>query len=277
MLHVLGIILICLLSILGFLIAVLLLALFLPVFYKLDILYHSGGYSVTIRGKWMAGVLSYKGILTKKGYRNFFMVFGNLKTKSKKKKKKNSKQNKPIVEITEETGFAPEPVHEKEAVKKENTIETPESVKTDETFEGPASEEAKKKKKKKKKKTEADPGERIRNILSYIRDTENRKSYIFAKARLFELLRHIRPKRIKGIANVGFEDPAVTGQVLGVVGVLFGFIGRGIRIEPDFEKKVLSADVHMSGRIRVLNVLIIFLRCHYNKQFRKSVEDISGL
>ncbi|SHI34842.1 DUF2953 domain-containing protein [Parasporobacterium paucivorans] len=274
MLHVLWIILICLLSILGFLFLLLLLVLFLPVFYKLDIRYNSESYSIAIRGTWMAGVLGYRGIFSKKGFENILSVFckpvkqGRKNRKQKKKQPKKGASEKTTEKLHAEPASSQEEKITSNAELHKQEAETKTREKT---------QKKKKEKKKKERKQKSGAGERIRHTIEYVRNEENRKSFLFAKARLFELLNHIKPRRVKGFAVIGFENPATTGQVLGAIGVLFGFLGKGIRIQPEFDRSILEADVYMSGRIRVFNLLIIFLRSHFNKQFRKSVDDLSGL
>ncbi len=70
------------------------------------------------------------------------------------------------------------------------------------------------------------------------------------------LLKHILPRSLKGYMEFGFEDPAVTGQVLGGIGMFYGALPGKLEIYPDFEEKKLNADIKARGRIHLVCLLI---------------------
>lgn len=70
------------------------------------------------------------------------------------------------------------------------------------------------------------------------------------------LLKHILPRSLKGYMEFGFGDPAVTGQVLGGIGMFYGALPGKLEIYPDFEEKKLNAAIKARGRIHLVCLLI---------------------
>lgn len=64
-----------------------------------------------------------------------------------------------------------------------------------------------------------------------------------------KILRHILPRKVRGSVVFGFEDPSVTGQVLGAAAIFYPIYGKNIQICPSFEEKVLTGEGKMRGRL----------------------------
>lgn len=62
------------------------------------------------------------------------------------------------------------------------------------------------------------------------------------------LLKHMAPRSLRGRLHFGTGDPALTGQLLGVLSVLFAMWGKGIAVIPDFEQEVFEGEI---GRAHV--------------------------
>lgn len=286
MLHTLGTILciigIILLSIIAIAILLIILILFVSIRYKVNVIYHNNEYSVTAKFSWLFGVLRDNILFEKDLFENKFTILGiqrkkksdikeeKIKKKTKNKVKKISKQN------------TNKKVVEKHKVDKVDKVDK-EEIQTAEFKEQRKDSNINEEKIKRKsfftriKEFFFNITGKIQKILAFIKDKDNQEVFIFVKLRVFEILTHIKPKKIKGNISLGFEDPAITGQVLGLIGVAFGFIGRGVRITPDFEHEIMEADILLKGRIRVIFALKIAWKCHRNKKLRKAVQDLSSL
>lgn len=123
----------------------------------------------------------------------------------------------------------------------------------------------------------------IYKFLLQIEDEESKESK-FSKIRVFlknnklgvkviikavkDLVNHIRPRKFKGDIEFGSEDPAVTGQILGLASIFYGLYYKSIRIVPNFEEKILKGQVYLRGRIRLFSVAIIVIKLVSNKNFR---------
>lgn len=76
------------------------------------------------------------------------------------------------------------------------------------------------------------------------------------------LLKHMAPRSLRGRLHFGIGDPALTGQLLGVLSVLFAMWGKGIAVIPDFEQEVFEGEAAVKGYARGIIVLILIIRAH---------------
>nr|MCR5584248.1 DUF2953 domain-containing protein [Lachnospiraceae bacterium] len=77
-----------------------------------------------------------------------------------------------------------------------------------------------------------------------------------------------------GEAEFGFEDPATTGEILGVVSSVYACTGKLLDLKPDFENEVFNCDVRVKGRIRIFTVALIAVLLYFNKDLRKLVKRL---
>ncbi len=62
------------------------------------------------------------------------------------------------------------------------------------------------------------------------------------------LFQHIRPRKIKKYP-IWFENPANTGEVLGILGIIYPVLPRKLTIIPDFNQSVLEGSLEARGRV----------------------------
>ena len=94
---------------------------------------------------------------------------------------------------------------------------------------------------------------------------------------VLHLWRHIKPRLLRIDMTIGFDDPAVTGQVLGVIAAFCGAAGMMPCVTPDFEKRVFESDIEIKGRVTVFVLLKILIKvyfCEELKEFKKSYKSI---
>ncbi len=90
------------------------------------------------------------------------------------------------------------------------------------------------------------------------------------------LLKKIKPTRIEGDVVLGTGDPAATGQVIGAIAALYGFLPKKLKITPDFEEKRYEGNLHVKGRIRLIHVLAAALKLFFDKNVRYVVKKIQS-
>ena len=112
----------------------------------------------------------------------------------------------------------------------------------------------------------------IKDFKKFICDERTKMALTFAKGETVKLIRHIKPKKIKGYLIFGFDDPSYTGKTLGLIYMFSRGTRKNFQIKPDFENKVFETDVHVKGRIQVYYLLIIAYRFYKNKNFREVLE-----
>lgn len=94
---------------------------------------------------------------------------------------------------------------------------------------------------------------------------------------LKQILKHIAPRKYHGKVHFGMDDPAATGQVLGVFGALMPLYRDHILVRPDFENKVMEGELHIKGRIRIGFFAIIAVKALLNRDLMKTVKRVKTI
>ena len=81
----------------------------------------------------------------------------------------------------------------------------------------------------------------------------------------------MQPQKLEVIGSVGTGDPASTGQIMAIQGMLYPWHKGNIRLEPDFEEKHIEGEFHLKGRIRLGTLGICGLRILLNKNVRRLI------
>lgn len=311
LLLILKIIGITILAILGLILLVLALVLFVPVFYKVRIIHNPQETKITgkVSFLWPAIVvivqyfkkLSYKvklfGISLLDSEKPKKEKTPKKKKEKKQKKKKAGKSGDAIETVPEEEIFAPlenpgtlpkaEPEDEASF---ENVAEESESF--EETTEKPTQDKEKKpglfaKIKAKIQKLRETISKTIVKIKKLIHQKdevqrilgkpETKTAMKFVWSKLGRLLKHILPRKIKGYLAYGADNPATTGQVLGILSVLYARTGQLLEIRPNFTEKQLECDVLIKGRIQVFTLLVIAVKVALNKELRQVIKEFKGI
>ena len=105
--------------------------------------------------------------------------------------------------------------------------------------------------------------------------TQAAKDHILKEVKY--LLRHILPKKLEGILTFGFEDPATTGQVLGILCVLAVFTGNHLEVSGNFEGKMLEGDVSIKGHVRLCHIAKSAISLLIDKNIRKTIKEFRRL
>lgn len=108
---------------------------------------------------------------------------------------------------------------------------------------------------------------KVKLILDFLEDEVNKDGFRYTYGAVLKLLRHILPRKIKVNIIFGTGDPCSTGQVLGVVAVLYSIYGDKIIIIPDFEKQRFEGNAMVRGRIRLVTILIILIKLIIDRRF----------
>lgn len=114
--------------------------------------------------------------------------------------------------------------------------------------------------------------EKISEIWNFFAEECTKESVPFIKKQLFLILKHIRPRKMKGSLHFGTGDPALTGQILGGISMIYGFLPDGLEITPDFDYQVLEGNFRLKGHIRLIYVVIAGIRLFFDKNVRETME-----
>ena len=296
-LKILGIILLVLF---GIVLLVVFLVLFVPLRYTLEAERQEGSgeaFSIKAKATWLLHLLNVHAGYPKTPYLRarilWFTVFSTDKKSDEKKKKKESKELSPkaspkvMENQTDEKAFAAKvaekklPEKEKDNVKEEDfhAKEMPESESEEDsptvlkflkrilsiiqniqyTFEKICD----------KIKHIV---KNIRYYLAIIKGDAFKRAFGICKGQVWELLYSIRPRKIRGSILVGTGDPASTGQVFAIYGILYPILGNQIAITPDFERQVLAGELFAKGKVTVFRLVKTALIIYFNKDLRRIIK-----
>jgi len=105
--------------------------------------------------------------------------------------------------------------------------------------------------------------------LELLGSEEFANSFMFARDKLFKVLKHVLPRRLKGEILFGMKEPDQTGYVLGIISIIRGLRGYDkLNIRADFEREVMEANLYCGGRIRLITLVLIGLQVYFNKDLR---------
>lgn len=97
------------------------------------------------------------------------------------------------------------------------------------------------------------------------------------KGYLLDLLKHLKPKKLSGRLIIGCNDPAATGQIFGILGLLLPVYYDNIDITADFEQARVEGDIHMKGGITIFYLLYLLLKIYRDKYTMKTYERVKKI
>lgn len=93
--------------------------------------------------------------------------------------------------------------------------------------------------------------QKIRGYLDFYKAEETQKAIRSIKNLVKKAIRHLLPRKLEATVCFGFEDPALTGQVLGMLSLGLPLYHDHLNLYPVFTGKVLEFDAYGKGYIRL--------------------------
>lgn len=115
----------------------------------------------------------------------------------------------------------------------------------------------------------------IKNTRYYIKIIKSNtfhRAWTVCSGQVISLLKGVLPNKIKGNLLIGTGDPASTGQVLSVYGILYPLLGNHINITPDFEQQVLEGELFIKGEITLFKAVKTAGIIYFNKDLRRLIK-----
>lgn len=109
---------------------------------------------------------------------------------------------------------------------------------------------------------------KIKEIKIFITKNSTKEAYRYGKKLVLGLLRYLSPNRVKGSVKFGFEEPYMTGEALGYIGMAYGMFNinpKKMEVFPDFEQKAFEGKIIFKGHFCLGIVLIYCLKFYFNK------------
>lgn len=110
--------------------------------------------------------------------------------------------------------------------------------------------------------------EKIKHIKEMASDQRIHRAILLLIDGAWKIVRHSLPRKIKGRAKFGFEDPSTTGQILTYVSLLYPCYAKSIELVPMFTEKVIDLDLYFRGRIRLFSLIWICVKIWFDRNFR---------
>ncbi len=292
MLHILGMILkiagILLGSILGIFLLATLLILFVPIRYQVNGSYQE---KINVKAKisWLLSIVKVSIQYGEKGISFKIALFGISLGKKKEQKKilVREKENSEIEkvqetkEIKENKGIQEtKEIKEKKEIQEAKEIEEKKEIQEEK-------EESKEKFSFTKKIREIQEKikyticticdkiktarKKVEDIKDFLQDEKNKEAFRLITGQLLLLWKHTKPRKYSVTCHFGFEDPAITGQLLGAASMFMPLYKNKVQLYPDFNQKVFLAEGFLKGRVRIFPLFLIILRLWRNKQVRSTV------
>lgn len=92
-----------------------------------------------------------------------------------------------------------------------------------------------------------------------------------------EIFRIIKPDKLSGYVHFGLEDPATTGQVLGVLSLILPLYQEFLVIRPDFEEACVEGNLEGKGKIYLVSVAKLVLKIIFNKNLIKVTKKVQTI
>lgn len=113
----------------------------------------------------------------------------------------------------------------------------------------------------------------VSDTIEYYREVVEgepfKRSFALCKEELLAVAKSLRPRKFEVSLIVGMDDPASTGEILAVCGMLYPIIGGHVDVRGDFSQKRLEGQVLIVGKLRMVTFLRTAVRIYFNKDIRK--------
>lgn len=121
--------------------------------------------------------------------------------------------------------------------------------------------------------------DRIRKIISnieyYVKVFQSdlfQAAFGASQKQLMRIVRAVRPGKCRINLIAGTGDPASTGQILALYGMLYPFIGNNVFIQADFEEQRVEGDLYIKGKITIYRLLFAAFRVYSDKNIRQLIK-----
>ena len=110
--------------------------------------------------------------------------------------------------------------------------------------------------------------EKIKHIKEMASDQRIHRAILLLIDGAWKIVRHSLPRKIKGRAKFGFEDPSTAGQILTYVSLLYPCYAKSVELVPMFTEKVIDLDLYFRGRVRLFSLIWICVKIWFDRNFR---------
>ncbi|NLL75997.1 MAG: DUF2953 domain-containing protein [Clostridiales bacterium] len=95
-----------------------------------------------------------------------------------------------------------------------------------------------------------------------------KEAFGVSKKKLLRIIKNVRPRKCDIRLTIGTGDPASTGQILAIYGMIYPFIGNNVIIQADFENKIAEGSLDIKGKISFIILFMTAFQIYRNKNIR---------
>ena len=118
---------------------------------------------------------------------------------------------------------------------------------------------------------------KIRAGSDFLKDETTKITIRLLLGKLKNIIVHILPKKIKGNLIFGLDDPALTGEILGVLSLFYPKYQKTLKIIPVFEQQILEGKVLIKGRIIIAYIVWQAVKLVLDKTARLTFKNAKNL
>lgn len=113
--------------------------------------------------------------------------------------------------------------------------------------------------------------ETIAAYRAFFEREDFKRAFALCKKELLTLWKRVRPKKLRAELHFGFDDPALTGQILAYLSMLYPLLGKDVRLRPDFENRVCEGKLLIKGKIRLFVLLRALWILYFDKDIKRLI------
>lgn len=114
-------------------------------------------------------------------------------------------------------------------------------------------------------------------LMAIYHDEKNHLWLTVFLGRFKRLLIRLIPRIDRLIWHFGFNNPATTGQVLGMLSIFYPLCGDRMVLQPEFGQEIMEGEVRLHGSIRLLPFVVFAVQSFLNKQFFSIVKQVKRI
>ena len=114
--------------------------------------------------------------------------------------------------------------------------------------------------------------EKYEEVTGFFEDRENIEAINLIKKKLLLLLKHYKPRKIKGRLVLGLSDPSLTGKIIGAYYMFFEPRRSFLDLKGEFKSEVIEGDIFIKGRVRLNHLAAAAIVLYRNKKIKSWIK-----
>lgn len=114
----------------------------------------------------------------------------------------------------------------------------------------------------------------ITYYIEFMQDELNQNAMKLCLDQVLSLMKHIKPRKFRADLIIGMDDPATTGTILAILGIIYPIFEGDLHVTPDFEHSIFDLELYARGRMRASAMLRVAWKIYFNKDFKRMLSNI---